>query len=152
MDLLVPVLFFIGGSLVFVSIAFGVWRLLRPHRPDSRKLTAYECGEEPIGSAQGLFNSRFYIVAIVFLLFEAELLFLFPWAVAAFHTNKQPLPTLPAIWISVEIGIFVAILTLGLAYVWQQGHFNWGKTQYLPPITRKSPIPRSVYEAFNKRQ
>jgi NADH-quinone oxidoreductase subunit A len=151
MDLLIPVLFFIIGSLIFIAITFGIWRLLRPHRPDANKLTAYECGEEPVGSAHGLFNSRFYIVALVFLLFEAELLFLFPWAVAAF----QPQATASTAWrtfVSIEILLFVLILTIGLGYVWRKGYFNWGKVNYFPPPIQNHPIPRSVYEAFNKRQ
>lgn len=151
MDLLVPVLFFIAGSLIFVAITFGVWRLLRPHRPDANKLTAYECGEEPSGSAHGLFNSRFYLIALVFLLFEAELLFLFPWATAAF----RPQATLPqgwAAWITTEIFVFIGILTIGLGYVWRKGYFDWGKPRRRPLPPAESPVPRSVYETFNKRQ
>ncbi|WP_448520257.1 NADH-quinone oxidoreductase subunit A [Rhodoflexus sp.] len=151
MDLLVPALFFIAGSLIFVAITFGVWRLLRPHRPDSNKLTAYECGEEPIGTAHGIFNSRFYIIALVFLLFEAELLFLFPWAVAAFQP-QQAVANTWAVWVTIEIFVFLFILTLGLGYVWRKGYFDWGKKINLVKNIQNSPIPRSVYEAFNKRQ
>lgn len=151
MDLLIPALFFIIGSLIFIAITLGVWRLLRPHRPDTNKLTAYECGEEPIGSAHGLFNSRFYIIALIFLLFEAELLFLFPWAVAAFQP-KAAISTAWTTFVSIEIFLFLFILTIGLGYVWRQGYFNWGKVNYSPPPIQNNPIPRSVYEAFNKRQ
>lgn len=151
MELLIPTLFFIVGSLVFISITFGVWRLLRPHRPDANKLTAYECGEEPVGSAHGLFNSRFYIVALVFLLFEAELLFLFPWAVAAFRPQAAA-STAWATFVSIEIFLFIFILAVGLGYVWRKGYFNWGKMNYSQTPIQNSPIPRSVYEAFNKRQ
>jgi NADH-quinone oxidoreductase subunit A len=150
MDLLIPVLFFIVGSLIFIGITLSIWRLLRPHRPYRNKLTAYECGEEPIGSAHGLFNSRFYIMALVFLLFEAELLFLFPWAVAVFRSRS----TISSAWatlVSIEIFLFVLILTIGLGYVWHKGYFNWGKN-YLPPPVQNSFVPRSVYEAFNNKR
>lgn len=152
MELLVPVLFFLIGACLFIALTFGIWRLLRPHRPDARKLKAYECGEEPSGGAHGLFNSRFYVVALMFLLFEAELPFLFPWATAVFRPQAQPMPKDWVIWVSIEIFVFVALLTAGLAYAWRQGCFDWGKNNYPKPFIPNSPIPRSVYESFNKRQ
>ena len=72
---------FILGGLGFILIALMVGKLLRPYRPNEEKLTTYESGEDPINNAWGQFNLRFYIIALVFILFEVELVFLFPWAV-----------------------------------------------------------------------
>ncbi|MCS6969014.1 MAG: NADH-quinone oxidoreductase subunit A [Cytophagales bacterium] len=148
MELLVPVLIFAGGATGFIALAFGIWRLLRTDRPYKSKQIAYECGEEPLGSAHGLFNSRFYVIALVFLLFEAELMFLFPWAVAVFSSP----PTAAAWWFTAEIFLFVFLLAIGLAYVWRKGHFNWGKSKFSPISATNSPVHRSIYESFNKRQ
>ena len=73
---------FIFGGLGFILIALIVGKLLRPHRPNEEKLTTYESGEDPINNAWGQFNLRFYIIALIFILFEVELVFLFPWAIA----------------------------------------------------------------------
>jgi NADH-quinone oxidoreductase subunit A len=75
------ILLFIIGGILFFGVAMLTARLLRPHRPNAEKLSSYECGEEVVGSAWGPFNVRYYIVALVFILFDVELAFLFPWAV-----------------------------------------------------------------------
>ena len=75
------VLLFLVGGLLFVVATLVVGKLLRPHKPNPEKQTTYESGEDPIHSALGNFNPRFYVVALVFILFEAELVFLFPWAI-----------------------------------------------------------------------
>ena len=79
-------LYIIGGSL-FIVITLFVSRLIRPNRPSPEKLAPYESGEEAIGPAWIQFNIRFYIVALVFLLFEVEIIFLFPWATV--FANKE---------------------------------------------------------------
>ena len=76
----VEVLLFIIGGILFILVSFFVSSLLRPNRPNAQKLSTYESGEEAISSAWTQFNIRFYIVALIFLLFEVEILFLFPWA------------------------------------------------------------------------
>ena len=84
------------------------------------KLTSYECGELPEGSAWVKFNIRFYVIALVFLIFDVEVVFLFPWAVV-----YQELGLLAFI----EAFIFVMILVVGFAYVWVKGDLNWVKMQ-----------------------
>src|SRR5688572_15828947 len=74
------VLLFLIGGVVFLLISLLLAKLIRPYRPNPQKLATYESGEEPISSAWTQFNIRFYIVALIFILFEVELVFLFPWA------------------------------------------------------------------------
>jgi NADH-quinone oxidoreductase subunit A len=101
------------GSLLLGLVA---WAALRPSRASEEKLTTYECGENPVGSAWVQFNIRFYVFALIFVVFDVEAVFLLPWA-TVFR----------------EIGIvayleglaFVAILVVALAYVWRKGDLAW---------------------------
>src|SRR4051794_9113775 len=74
------ILLFIIGAVLFVLSILGLSKLIRPNRPNFEKMTSYESGEDPVGSAWGQFNTRFYIIALIFILFEVEMIFLFPWA------------------------------------------------------------------------
>ena len=96
---------------------FFMNRLMAPRNPNYEKQTTYECGEEPTGSAWLPFNSRFYVIALVFLLFDVEMVFVFPWATV--FGNHQILATDARWgWVSLaEMFIFLGILILGLAYV-----------------------------------
>ena len=123
-------LFNLGNILVFsiVAIAFcavhlAIGKLLRPHNPEAKKLTTYECGEPPTGSAWINFNIRFYLVALVFVVFEIEVAFIFPVAVAfrEWVQNGQGLFALT------EILIFLGILVVGLVYVWAKRDLEWLK-------------------------
>lgn len=108
-------LFFIGGTL-FVAVALFASRLLAPHRPNPVKLSTYECGEEPVGSPWIRFNTRFYVIALIFLVFDVEVLFLFPWAV-----NLKTL----GLFAWIDMAVFILILVAGLAYVWGRGDLDW---------------------------
>ena len=123
-------LFNLGNILVFsiLAIAFcavhlAIGKLLRPHNPEAKKLTTYECGEPPTGSAWINFNIRFYLVALVFVVFEIEVAFIFPVADAfrAWVENGQGLFALS------EILIFLGILVVGLVYVWAKRDLEWLK-------------------------
>ena len=118
------VLIFVLVGFVFAGIALGVAKLLRPSNPHPAKLTTYECGEEPIGSSWVRFNVRFYLIALFFIVFDVEVVFLYPWAVV--FKQLYPHPQLGALvfW---EMIIFLAILTVALAYVWVKGDLNWVK-------------------------
>lgn len=145
------VLLFLVGGLVFLAITFLASKLLRPHRPNPDKLSTYESGEEAIGSSWPQFNIRFYVVALMFILFEIELIFLFPWA--TIFTNKELMEQTNDAWgwfTLVEVLTFVLILVLGLAYAWVKGYFTWteGK-QEIPSI--HSPVPKQLYEQLNER-
>ena len=110
-------IFFLIG-VVFVAAGLAVAWLIRPHRWYPEKLTTYECGEAPVGDAIIKFNIRFYVVALIFLIFDVEVVFLFPWAVVF-----QKL----GMFAFLEMMIFLAILLIGYAYVWVKGDLEWDK-------------------------
>lgn len=145
------VLLFIVGGIVFLTVTLLASKLLRPHRPNADKLATYESGEEAISSAWPQFNIRFYVIALMFILFEIELIFLFPWA--TIFSDKELLTQANGGWgwfTLLEVVIFVLILAVGLAYAWVKGYFNWteGK-QEIPSI--HSPVPKQLYEEINER-
>lgn len=145
------VLLFIIGGILFILIAFFVSGLLRPNRPNAQKLSTYESGEEAISSAWTQFNIRFYIVALIFLLFEVEILFLFPWATV--FANKELIEQTNGLWgwFSVtEVVIFIALLALGLAYAWVNDLLDWIKPEP-EPTQMKSPVPKDLYQRINDR-
>ncbi|HYG37071.1 MAG TPA: NADH-quinone oxidoreductase subunit A [Cytophagales bacterium] len=145
------VLLMIIGGLLFLLITMLVAKLIRPKNPNIEKLSTYECGEEPTGDAWGQFNVRFYIIALVFVLFDVELVFIFPWATV--FGNKAVIAETNGLWgwlSLVEMFIFIGILVLGLAYVWVKGYLNWVKPE--PKIPEfKSPVPRNLYNKINER-
>ncbi|RKZ16364.1 NADH-quinone oxidoreductase subunit A [bacterium] len=116
---------FVVIGFVFAALALIVAKILRPSNPSPAKMTTYECGEMPRGSSWIRFNVRFYLIALFFIIFDVETVFLFPWAVV--FKQLYPLPRLGALvfW---EMVIFLAILGLGLAYVWSKGDLDWVKT------------------------
>ena len=118
------VFIFVIIGIVFAGLALGVAMLLRPSNPSPAKMTSYECGELPSGSSWIRFNVRFYLVALFFLVFDVEVIFLYPWAVV--FKSLFPYPGMGALvfW---EMVIFLAILSVGLAYVWVKGDLNWVK-------------------------
>lgn len=99
-----------------VLFAFFFARLIRPANPYPAKSINYECAEETIGTSWIRFNNRFYIFALIFVIFDVEVVFLFPWAVAF---NKLGLYAL------VEMVIFIMILFYGLYYAWKKGVLKW---------------------------
>jgi NADH-quinone oxidoreductase subunit A len=141
------VLAFLGTGVLFIALILFVSRLLRPSRPNVEKLSTYESGEEPMGNANIRFNPRFYVIALLFVLFEVELIFLFPWAVV--FSNKQLLQTDSnwQIYALVEMFIFVGILALGLAFAWIKGYLNWEKPATNPEDIN-SPVPKSAYKKY----
>nr|WP_302180107.1 NADH-quinone oxidoreductase subunit A [Chryseosolibacter indicus] len=142
---------FIIGGILFLVITLFVSRLIRPNRPNAEKLSTYESGEEPISSAWTQFNLQFYIVALIFLLFEVEIIFLFPWA--TIFAKKEFMEQTGGQWgwfTVAEAVIFVLILALGLAYAWVNGHLDWIKP--VPkPTPFKSPVPPQFYKDINER-
>jgi NADH-quinone oxidoreductase subunit A len=143
-------LFLIGGAL-FVLFALLVSRIIRPHRPNPEKLSTYESGEEPQGTALIQFNIRFYILALIFLLFEVEIIFLFPWAtILAKEDLMLQTEGLWGFYTFIEMVMFIIILALGLAYAWVNGHLDWVKPE--PKAAEfNSPVPKEIYEQFNDR-
>jgi NADH-quinone oxidoreductase subunit A len=107
---------FIILGVVFVVVTLMIARLIRPHRPSDAKLASYECGEQPVGSAWIQYNPRFYIFALLFVIFDVEVIFLFPWAVAYKSLGVFAL---------VEMLIFIGILLIGLIWAWKKGVLKW---------------------------
>jgi len=96
---------------------------VRPNKPSAAKQVTYECGELPRGSSWVRFNIRFYLIALFFIVFDVEVVFIYPWAVVF-------KPLFPAIGrlLFVEMGQFLGILALGLAYIWAKGDLDWVKS------------------------
>ncbi len=110
----VGLFFLLGPVLLVVPIALSKW--LAPKRPTPIKQDAYECGAEPVGLAWKQFRAEYYIFALVFLVFDVELVFMFPWALAY---NKLGLFAL------FEMVIFVLLLVVALVYTWRKGALEW---------------------------
>tara|TARA_B100000900_G_scaffold401731_1_gene406724 strand:- start:145 stop:612 length:468 start_codon:yes stop_codon:yes gene_type:complete len=142
---------FILGGLGFILTALMVGKLLRPDRPNEEKLTTYESGEDPINNAWGQFNLRFYIIALVFILFEVELVFLFPWAVVFADVDLITVTNGLWGWFSlIETGIFILILSVGLAYVWMNGMLTWLRPR-VHISSFSSKVPKKFYNQINKK-
>lgn len=116
-------LFLLGGA-GFVcfnfSLAAFVTRLIQSHRPSVTKGLAYECGEPPSGEAWVQYNVRYYLYAMLFVIFDVEAAYMIPWA-AQFRTLLRELGPL----LIIEMGIFLAILLLALVYAWKKGALEW---------------------------
>lgn len=111
----------VGVGFIFVTLLVG--SLVRPNIPTLEKLSTYECGEIPVGSAWMNFNIRFYVVALVFVVFDVEVAFMFPVA-RVFRTWVESGNGVVAL---LEIFVFIAILLLGFAYAWLKGDLDWVK-------------------------
>jgi len=128
------VLVFFGISVLFVGGMLALGRLLRPDNPEPMKLTTYECGEPPTGSAWVNFNIRFYLVALIFVIFDVEIAFIYPVA-AVF---KEWVSKGQGLFALLEITLFLAILFVGLVYVWVKGDLEWLKrVQAAEPTERE---------------
>jgi len=111
-----PILIFMGLATVLALVMAGIPLLVAPRRPDSEKLSAYECGFEAFDDSRGRFDVRFYLVAILFIIFDLEVAFLFPWAVSLRDVG------LFGFW---SMMIFLTILTVGFIYEWRKGALEW---------------------------
>jgi NADH-quinone oxidoreductase subunit A len=145
------VLLFFIAALLFALVMLGISKILRPARPNPEKNAVYESGEETEGNAHVSFNLRFYIVALVFILFDVELVLLFPWAtVFGDKTLVQESKGIWALYAGVEMFIFVFVLALGLLYTWKKGHLDWIKPTQ-KEIDFKSPVAKDLYQKVNEK-
>jgi NADH-quinone oxidoreductase subunit A len=145
------ILIFLITGIILVGLIFFLNRLIAPNNPTPEKLTSYECGEEPTGNAWLPFNSRFYVIALIFLLFDVEMVFIFPWA-TVFGSHEIIAADARWGWFSLaEMFIFLGILILGLVYVWVKGDLDWIKPKPVVPTTNTN-IPASLYDQINKEQ
>jgi NADH-quinone oxidoreductase subunit A len=115
----IPVLVMGVFAVVLVAAFIALSWVLGPKRPTPQKLMPYECGVTPIGSARERFPIKFYLIAMLFIVFDIETVFLYPWAVTYRNSGGLILFNL------VEMLIFVAILFVGYFYVWKRGAFEW---------------------------
>ena len=118
------ILVFLVAGIGFLAVNLVVWRIIRPSRFSEEKLTTYECGENPTGSAWIQFNIRFYVFALLFIIFDVEAVFLLPWAVVFKQLGREQ-GLLPY----VEGLVFIAILVVALAYVWRKGDLEWVRAE-----------------------
>ncbi|MFZ5832725.1 MAG: NADH-quinone oxidoreductase subunit A [Planctomycetota bacterium] len=160
---------FAGVAFFFVLIALLLGRLVRPSAPSAVKAEPYECGEPPVGTAYVQFDLRFYVVALVFLIFEVEVAFFFPWATVfgklrALQVDSSPaavatvlaemeLPHSPeanlagvdqaarelALASMVDIAVFFGVLLVGFAYLWKRGDLDW--VYAMPDRATMAPAP-----------
>lgn len=111
-----PILIFLGiGGIIAIGLLV-VPMLLAPQKPDPEKLSAYECGFNAFGDARMKFDVRFYLVSILFIIFDLEVAFLFPWAITLGDTG------IFAFW---SMMVFLAVLTVGFIYEWKKGALEW---------------------------
>lgn len=110
----VGIFLIVGVVFVFVNMLLG--RLLRPHNPYPEKLMPYECGEQPLGDAQGRFHIRYYMFALLFVIFDVESIFLYPWAVVLRELGTYTF---------VLMFVFLFMLLDGLVYAWKKGVLRW---------------------------
>ena len=111
-----PILIFLGIALGLASLILLATYILARQHPDTEKLSPYECGFEPFEDARGRFDVRFYLVAILFIIFDLEVAFLFPWAVSLGNIGVF------GFW---SMMIFLGVLTIGFIYEWKKGALEW---------------------------
>ena len=109
-------------AVLLAAAALIMAWLLRPHDPYAQKAITYECGKTPIGEAWGQFHVRYYVIALIFVIFDIEAVFLYPWA-TTFRRLSAPnmMGSLPL----VEMAVFILILLVGLVYAWRKGDLEW---------------------------
>ena len=111
-----PVLIFVIIAIVMAGVVIGLGFLLGPRRPDSEKLSPYECGFEAFEDSRMKFDVRYYLVAILFIIFDLEIAFLFPWAIVLDKIGMFGF---------VSMAIFLGILVIGFIYEWKKGALEW---------------------------
>ena len=111
-----PILIFLGIAIVVTAAAVGLSFIIAKQKPDSEKNSPYECGFEAFSDARAKFDVRFYLVAILFIIFDLEIAFLFPWAVALGDIGMF------GFW---SMMVFLSVLTIGFIYEWKKGALEW---------------------------
>src|SRR5438270_10875134 len=112
----VPIFIFVAFIAILIPVTLLAAKLVRPEIPEKAKLMPYECGIDPVDNARGRYTVRFYIVAILFVIFDVETIFLLPWAVLNKALGKFGL---------LEMGIFIGILVVGYIWIWKKGALEW---------------------------
>ena len=111
-----PVIIYLVVAIAFGVVTISVGYLFRPSKPDASKLSPYECGCPPVGDAREKFSVRFYIIAMLFVLFDLEAVFMYPWAISFDKLGMVGI---------VEMALFILILLVGYIYAWKKGALEW---------------------------
>ena len=111
-----PIFVFLAIALLFPTVTIIAAKLIRPSAPSLTKLEAYECGVEPTSAVAGRFPVRFYLIAMLFVIFDVEAASFYPWAVQMHALRLFGL---------IEMIVFIVVLAIGYAYVWKKGGFAW---------------------------
>jgi NADH-quinone oxidoreductase subunit A len=111
-----PILLFLGVATVMGVVLLGLGTVLGPRRPGAEKQSPYECGFEAFEDARMKFDVRYYLVAILFIIFDLEIAFLFPWALVFTSVGWQAFASM---------GLFLGVLVIGFVYVWKKGALEW---------------------------
>jgi NADH-quinone oxidoreductase subunit A len=123
-------IFFLTAIFFVVAVVF-VAKFIRPAKPTKEKLFIYECGEDTIGSPWVKFNIRFYVVALIFLIFDVEVVLLIPWALVYKEFGLG----------GFLVGaVFLFLLGLGMVYEWRKGDLEWAKPKIVPPVISKGNL------------
>jgi NADH-quinone oxidoreductase subunit A len=121
-------IFLLLGVIFVILGLFGAW-IFRPRSPYPEKNATYECGEEPVGSAWIRLNVRFYVIALIFLIFDVEVAVLFPWALVYRQFG---------LFGFLEMAVFLVILFVGYVYVWLKGDLDWDKPKPEIPVIKRT--------------
>ncbi|MDP8255727.1 MAG: NADH-quinone oxidoreductase subunit A [Candidatus Alcyoniella australis] len=117
-----PLFVYIGFVLlVVVGGIIGLTSLFGPRKPSAEKLSPYECGVPPVGSPRERFSIKFYVIGMLFLLFDLEVVFIYPWV----RIYRQSLDGSAGVFLLVEMLLFSLVLVLGLVYAWRKGALQW---------------------------
>lgn len=116
-----PILLLVVVAVLFGFLSITLSTLIGPKKPSKVKMAPYECGCEPVGSARERFSIKFYIIAMLFILFDIEAVFLYPWAVIF----KKFISAGLGAFVFAEMIVFIVILFVGYIYVWKKGALEW---------------------------
>ena len=133
LDTYLPIFFMTVLGIIFAALSFVASRLLAPHRPTAAKEAPYECGIVPTHEPAHRFPVRFYLIAMIFIIFDIEIIFLFPWAIVFGDLKTFGL---------VEILVFAAAVFVSFVYLISNGALDWGPMKRVRPIT--SEVPRTT--------
>ncbi len=117
----IPLLILLVVAVILACTLVGLSWILGPKKPSAAKLAPYECGVTPVGSARERFPVKFYLIAMLFIVFDIETVFLYPWAVTFTRWNSHALQVFSLF----EMIVFIIILFVGYIYVWKKGAFEW---------------------------
>lgn len=130
LDVYMPVVILIALATIVAGGSILLGSLIRPHHPSKLKETAYECGEEPIGSAWANFNVRFYVIALIFIIFDVESALMFPVAAVFKRFNEIGLGGT----LLLSVLTFTLVLVAGIIYCWKKGDLDWVKSFNSPQV------------------